>query len=155
MDAYQIQAALIADPTRARYATRNRLGGSMVAALGRWLHTLSEGTCGLCGQPTDLGALPTASNRAEVCHLLPASAYGDARERCGYVPGNVFSGCRACNEATADSVISPAMLTDESVCPTAWPSPGELKASYPAPSKGTDAYAAEARARRAARGLPF
>jgi len=129
------------------YATRDRIGGSRINALRIFLHTYAGGACVVCGLPTLLDCARSASNYAEVGHLLPASGNNASAAREGFTPGNVANFCHACNAAAGDYAFS-ASDVDATRVPLEWPTLRKVNAS-------DDGHAQAARAARAARGLPF
>ena len=143
----EVLDAIRADSETFLSATRERLGGSRVTALGTYLHAYAHGVCVVCVQPTSLGAAANASDRAEIGHLIPASFFGVSGMRAGFIPGNVANMCRACNRAAADYVFSANDVIAEYV-PIEWPTLRKVTATH-------DDHAERARLARSARGLPF
>ena len=139
--------AIKADRETFLSATRERLGGSRVTALGEYLHTYAHGACVVCEQGTSLNVAANASHRAEIGHLIPASFFGISGMRAGFIPGNVANMCRACNRAAADYVFSANDVIAEYV-PIEWPTLRKVTATH-------DDHAEAARLARSARGLPF
>lgn len=135
------------DPMALAYATRDRIGGSRVAALRTYLHTYAGGRCVVCGQPTRLDAARGASDYAEIGHLLPASTDADSSSRQGFVPGNVANMCHACNSAAGAYAFNAWDVLAELV-PMEWPLLKAVKA-------GHDAHSINAANIRSSKRLPF
>lgn len=143
----EILSALRESPDVLLSATRDRIGGSRLAALRDYLHNYAAGACVVCGLPTVLDAPSNASNRAEVGHLVPASDTSISSARCGFVPGNVANFCHACNVAAADYTFTASDVRADLV-PLAWPTLRKVRAH--------DGHHAQLAAMaRQARGLPF
>lgn len=123
------------------------LGGSVVADLRVWLHSVANGKCALCGTATRLDAAPSDADRAEVSHVI---SVGDSKRGMG--KGAVFNGCRGCNIATGDRSLVPYLhlFADVFAIPTEWPTRGEMKANNPRNNKSDMSGA-----RRAALGFDF
>lgn len=142
-----VLAAIKADRAAFLAATRKRLGGSRATALGVFLWEYAGGACIVCGNATVIDAAATASNRAEIGHLIPASYFDVSGIRAGYIPGNVGNMCRACNRCAGDYVFSADDVIAEYV-PIVWPILRKATATH-------DDHAERARLARVARGLPF
>lgn len=142
-----VLAAVRADRETFVAATRERLGGSRVTALGVYLHTYAHGLCVVCEQSTRLDAPASSSDRAEIGHLIPASHFGVSGARSGFVPGNVGNFCRACNRAAGDYTFGATDVRADLV-PITWPTLRKIVATH-------DDHAESARTARARRGLPF
>jgi hypothetical protein len=128
-------------------ATRDRIGGSRINALASFLWEYAGGKCIVCANETMRDVPASASNRAEIGHLIPASFFGISGNRAGYIPGNVGNMCRACNRAAGDYVFSANDVMAELV-PTEWPLLRKISAN-------DDDHARRASLARASRGLPF
>lgn len=135
------------EPSALAYGTRDRIGGSRIAALRHYLHTFAGGYCVVCGLPTRLDAARGASDYAEIGHLLPASTDADSFSRQGFVPGNVANMCHACNSAAGAYAFNACDVLAEYV-PLEWPLLRAVKA-------GVDNHSAMAARIRAAKSLPF
>jgi hypothetical protein len=132
----------LADPASLIRATRDRIGGSRLAALRVFLHTYSGGACVSCGQATRLDAPSSAPDRAEVGHLIAASVYAPSNVRCGFAPGNLATQCHTCNaDANKVSHTFTASEVRAELVPLTWPTLTGRKA------EGGD-YADRARAMR-------
>jgi len=118
------QAHLDAIPTMPGFTSDP--GGSVRAAVRRYLWTYAGGRCVVCGQATRLEAKPTDADRAEGCHALPAPGRG------GYVAPNVFNGCRKCNENMKDRDVRGQIGQFElpHLIPASWPKRKELVEMY-------------------------
>jgi hypothetical protein len=126
---------------------QGHLGGSVVADLRAWLHTIANGRCCLCGGVTRLDAKPGETDRAEVSHIM---SVGDSKR--GMSPGNVFNGCRACNLATSDKSLTPYLhlFSDIWSVPVVWETRGHMAAFRTRAPKSD-----EARKRRESLGFDF
>lgn len=127
--------------------TRDKVGGSAMVNLKRFLWEYSHGMCIVCELPTILA--PGESNSAEVGHIIPASAYAHSKVRAGYVPGNLAIMCKECNRDAGDF---PFHLHLDKVradlIPTEWP-------AFTKKWGGISAHRESARKIRAGKGLPF
>jgi hypothetical protein len=142
-----VLAALEADPSVLLAATRDRIGGSRIAALREYLHAYSNGRCVVCLLPTRLDANANDSDRAEIGHLINASSIAISASRCGFVPGNVATMCHACNSNAGDYTFRECDIKADLV-PLTWPI---LKKQ----SARIDEHSMRAREIREANGLPF
>lgn len=99
-------------------ATRDRLGGSRAAAILDAGFAHVGGICPVCGceMTRDRGR----ATSAEACHVIPATAYGaPTSARAGWLPGNIFAGCRACNEWMGDRIVEDVRIVEAAAF--AWP----------------------------------
>lgn len=108
-------AALIA-------ATRDRIGGSRLAALRVWLHE-TDARCVSCGFATRLDVAGSHPLHAELGHMVAASTYAASNARVGWLPGNIALMCHTCNaDANTQGVsFTLDMLIPGAHVPTEWP----------------------------------
>lgn len=94
------------------HLTATKQGGQRWTALRAFLYNAAEGRCASCGD--DLAA------DWVVCHVIPAT-YAQDGERRGYVAGNLYAGCEACNDATGDDEPNVAAFANPGGVPMVWP----------------------------------
>lgn len=101
-------------------ATRDRVGGSRLSMIRAWFHE-TDPRCVSCGYDTRLDVPKGHARYAVLGHLVPASAYGLANARCGYIPGNIALMCYTCNDDAGDMTFTHDLLIADAFVPTQWP----------------------------------
>lgn len=84
--------------------------------LRMWLAAMQGDRCAACGD--------TLGEGWELSHVVSGGA-----ARKGFVPGNIFAGCRACNEIDAENgpVIAFNSILFANLIPTEWPATTVLR----------------------------
>ena len=128
--------------------TRDKLGGSVVTNLRRFLLEYSGGICIVCEQECTM--TPGEENTIEAGHIIPASFYGHSDNRSGYAPGNVAAMCKSCNRNAKDFPFHEWLdVIRWDLIPTEWPP------LYRKAWKAKESHAEMAFAIRKNKGLPF
>lgn len=108
MTYFEVPQPTITDMHRA--ATKDRLGGSTVAAIVRFFHSV-DSRCVTCGMETWVDVMPadmTPGDKATFGHVEPASRIADYStngQRPGYTTDNGLLQCTDCNSGMGATAI--------------------------------------------------
>lgn len=116
-------------------ARRDKIGGSRLHSLARWLFSASAGRCVCCVQRVELNVNASDANAATIGILIPCAMVGGTERRGGYLPGNAAMFCRSCVDASNGGNDGMALWIWAADCidadrvPLLWPSLPKMKVS--------------------------
>lgn len=111
-------------------ATRDRIGGSDLAAMRRSVLATCNGVCASCGLTVNTNE---GGSSAVWGHLIPATYHGG---KGGWIEGNVTIMCKTCNDDAKDMVFTADMLARPDIALIPWPVRNKaLREAFPASNR--------------------